>query len=304
MEIYQDLTQLIGSTPLLRLGRFSREWEIYAKCEFMNPMSLKDRPILQIILDAERSGQISPGDTLIETTSGNTGIAVAYIAAIKNFRAILVMSEIQSMERRKILKALGVEIILTPASEGTRGARRVMGEILKEHPEYFYVGQHTNPSNPKSHYLTTGPEIWKDTGGKIDVLVAGLGTGGTICGAGKFLKERNPEIKLVAVEPQEAPFISQGIFHPHRMMGTSPGFVPDTLDLEYVDEILLVSESAAFGKCRAIARCEGLLVGISSGAVAHAALEIAEREEHADSMIVGIFADTGQRYLSVDGLFE
>jgi cysteine synthase A len=304
MAIYQDLTQLIGSTPLLRLSRFSSGWDIYAKCEFMNPMSLKDRPILQIILDAERSGKISPGDTLIETTSGNTGIAVAYIAAVRGYRAILVMSEIQSVERRKILKALGAEIILTPASEGTRGAKRVMGEILQEHPRYFYVGQHTNPSNPKSHYNSTGPEIWEDTGGRIDVLVAALGTGGTICGAGKFLKERKPGVKLVAVEPQEAPFISQGKFHPHRMMGTAPGFVPDTLDLEYVDEILLVSESAAFGECRAIARCEGLLVGISSGAVAHAALEIAKRAEHAGSMIVGIFADTGQRYLSVDGLFE
>ncbi len=304
MAIYHDLTQLIGNTPLLRLGRFARDWEIYAKCEFMNPMSLKDRPILQIILDAERVGQISPGDTLIETTSGNTGIAVAYIAAIKKYKAILVMSEIQSLERRNILKALGAEIILTPASEGTRGARRVMGEILEVHPEYFYVGQHTNLSNPKSHYLSTGPEIWEDTDGKIDVLVAGLGTGGTICGAGKYLKERKPEVKLVAVEPQESPYISQGIFHPHRMMGTAPGFTPNTLDLDYIDEFFLVSESEAFDKCREIARSEGILVGISSGAVAHAALEIAKQSEHAGSMIVGIFADTGQRYLSVDGLFE
>ena len=304
MAVFRDLTQLIGSTPLLRLGRFASGREIYAKCEFMNPMSLKDRPVLQIILDAEKAGEISPGDTLIETTSGNTGIAVAYIAAVKNYKAVLVMSEIQSLERRKILKALGAKIILTPASEGTRGARRVMGEILQAHPEYYYVGQHTNPSNPKSHYLSTGPEIWEDTDGKIDVLVAGLGTGGTICGAGKYLKERKPELKLVAVEPSESPYISQGIFRPHRMMGTAPGFTPETLDRDYIDEFFLVTESEAFEKCRQIARREGLLVGISSGAMAHAALEIAKRNEHAEGMIVCIFADTGQRYLSVEGLFE
>lgn len=304
MAVYDNLTQLIGKTPLLRLSRFAKDWQIFAKCEFVNPMSLKDRPILQIIEDAEKSGRLAPGDTLIETTSGNTGIAVAYIAAIKNYQAILVMSEIQSLERRKILTALGAQIVLTPASQGTLGARQKMQEILSKNPDYFYVGQHSNPANPKSHYLSTGPEIWEDTGGEVDILVAGLGTGGTLCGAGKYLKEQKPGVKIVAVEPREAPFISRGEFQPHRMMGTAPGFYPDTLDMDYIDEIVLVSEAQAFSTCREIAKSEGLLVGISSGAVGHASLEIASRENELGKTIVGIFADTGQRYLSVEGLFE
>jgi cysteine synthase A len=303
MKSYENVTQLIGHTPLLRLSRLAAEWEIYAKCEFMNPLSLKDRPVLQIIQDAEAAGQLSPGSTLIEATSGNTGMAVAFIAAIKGYRAILVMSEIQSLERRKILQAFGAELILTPAAEGTAGSRRKLKQILAEHPEYFYVGQHVNPSNPQAHYRSTGPEIWEDTDGQIDVLVAALGTGGTICGAGRFLKERKPNVRLIAVEPEESPTISQGIFRPHRMMGTAPGFVPDTLDRDIIDEITLVSEGQAFQMCRDIARQEGLLVGISSGAVAHAAIEIARRPAHAGQVIVGIFADTGQRYLSVEGLF-
>jgi cysteine synthase A len=303
MKFYRDVTEMIGHTPLLRLERLAAEWEVYAKCEFMNPLSVKDRPVLQIIRDAEQAGQLTPGSTLIEATSGNTGMAVAYIAAIKGYKAILVMSEIQSVERRKVLGALGAELVLTPASEGTKGARRRLKEILAEHPEYFYVGQHVNPSNPKAHYQGTGPEIWEDTEGQVDILVAGLGTGGTICGAGRYLKERKPEVQLVAVEPQESPYISKGIFQPHRLMGTAPGFVPDTLDREIIDEIFLVSEGEAFERCREIAQKEGLLVGISSGAVAHAALEITRRPENADKVIVCIFADTGQRYLSVEGLF-
>jgi cysteine synthase A len=202
-----------------------------------------------------------------------------------------------------VLQAFGAELILTPASEGTAGAMQKLKDIMEDHPGYFYIGQHVNPSNPKAHYKTTGPEIWADTEGKIDILVAGLGTGGTICGAGRYLKERKPGVKTVAIEPKEAPYISQGIFHPHRMMGTAPGFVPKTLDREVIDEIFLVSEEEAFGMCRKIARMEGVLVGISSGAVAHAALSIAERPENKSKLIVGIFADTGERYLSVDGLF-
>ena len=303
MNFYHDVTQMIGGTPLLRLGRLAPEREIYAKCEFMNPLSLKDRPVLHIIEDAERSGRLKPGGTLIEATSGNTGMAVAYIAAIKGYRAVLVMSEIQSVERRMVLSAFGAELVLTPASEGTVGARRVLKEILAEHPEYFYVGQHVNPSNPRAHYLSTGPEIWEDTGGRVDILVAGLGTGGTMCGAGRYLKERKPGVRLVAVEPKESPTISRGVFRPHRMMGTAPGFVPETLERELIDEIFLVSEEEAFERCREIARVEGLLVGISSGAVAQAALEIARRPENLGKVVVGIFADTGQRYLSVEGLF-
>ena len=303
MTIYQDAIQLIGSTPLLRLGRLTAGYNIFAKCEFMNPISVKDRPVLQIILDAEKEGRLKPGATLIETTSGNTGMAVAYIASIRGYRAILVMSEIQSIERRKILKAFGAELVLTPADEGTAGARRKMQEILAEHHDYFYVGQHVNPSNPRAHYLSTGPEIWKDTEGKIDILLAGLGTGGTICGAGRYLKEQNPAVQLIAVEPKESPYISQGVFHPHRMMGTAPGFVPETLDREILDEIFLVSEDQAFETCRGIAHKEGLLVGISSGASAFAAMQVAARPENANKTIVCILADTGQRYLSVEGLF-
>ncbi len=303
MKIYNDITELIGKTPLLRLSHLAQEGNIFAKCEFMNPLSVKDRPVLQIISDAEASGKLKAGDTLIEATSGNTGMAVAYIAAIKGYQAILVMSEIQSLERRKVLKALGAELILTPAAEGTKGARARLKAILKEHPEYFYVGQHTNPSNPKAHYLTTGPEIWKDTDGEVDILVSALGTGGTICGAGRYLKEQKHAVKLIAVEPKESPFISQGIFTPHRIMGTAPGFVPETLDREIIDEILLVSEDTAFESCRQLARSEGILVGISSGAVVSAALEVAARPEYNGKIIVCILADTGQRYLSVDGLF-
>ncbi|NQU06149.1 MAG: cysteine synthase A [Calditrichaeota bacterium] len=303
MKYYRNITELIGNTPLIKLERLAQDLEIYAKCEFMNPLSLKDRPVLQIILDAEASGALKPGSTLIEATSGNTGMAVASIAAIRGYKAILVMSEIQSLERRKILKALGAELILTPASEGTAGSRRKLKETLAEHPEYFYVGQHVNPSNPRAHYLSTGPEIWADTDGEIDILIAGLGTGGTICGAGQFLKEQKNDVQLIAVEPKESPFISQGIFHPHRMMGTAPGFYPETLDREIIDDIMLVSETQAFECCRQIASREGILVGISSGAVAHAALEIAKLPENKGKVIVCIFADTGQRYLSVEGLF-
>jgi cysteine synthase A len=302
-KTFNDLTELIGSTPLLRLGRLARELNIYAKCEFMNPLSLKDRPVFQIIEDAEQEGRIKPGSTLIETTSGNTGMAVACIAAIKGYRAILVMSEIQSLERRQVLKAFGAELVLTPASLGTAGAKARMQEILAENPDYYYIGQHVNPSNPQAHYRTTGPEIWRDTDGKVDILIAALGTGGTICGAGRFLKEQNPAIELIAIEPRESPTISQGVFHPHRMMGTAPGFVPETLDREIIDEIYLVSEEQAFEGCRQLARVEGLLAGISSGAVAHAALAIAARTGNQGKTIVSIFADTGQRYLSVEGLF-
>jgi cysteine synthase A len=304
MPIANDLTDLIGNTPLLRLARLAPERELYAKCEFLNPISLKDRPVRQIIEDAEAGGRLQPGSTLVEATSGNTGMAVASLAALKGYKAVLVMSEIQSIERRRVLRALGAQLILTPAAEGTAGARRKLKEILAEHPDYFYVGQHVNPSNPLAHYQTTGPELWRDSDGRIDFLVAGLGTGGTLCGAGRYLKEQKAAFQTIAVEPKESPYISQGIFRPHRLMGTAPGFVPETLDRELIDEIVLVSESEAFTMCRAIARREGLLVGISSGAAAHAAQQIARRPGNDSKFIVCVFADTGQRYLSVDGLFD
>ena len=304
LNIKHSLIDLIGKTPLLRLKRFCPEADLLAKCEFLNPISLKDRPILQIILDAEEEGSLKPGDTLIEVTSGNTGMAVAWISAIRGYRAVLVMSEIQSLERRQILKAFGAELVLTPADKGTAGAREKLKWILQEHPEYFYVGQHVNPSNPEAHYRTTGPELWRDTKGKIDILVAGLGTGGTLCGSGKYLKEQKPDIQIIAVEPKESPTISQGIFHPHRMMGTAPGFVPETLDLDLIDDFFLVSEEEAFAACREVANKEGLLVGITSGAAAHAGRELSRRKENQGKWIVCVFADTGQRYLSVEGLFE
>ena len=303
MLIADTISDLIGQTPMLRLSRFAPECNVIAKCEFMNPISLKDRPVLNIIKDAEAAGELQPGATLIEATSGNTGMAVAFLAAVKGYRALLVMSEIQSSERRQILRAFGAELILTPASEGTAGSRRVLQEILAEHPEYYYVGQHSNPSNPAAHYKTTGPEIWQSTGGQVTALVAALGTGGTICGSGRFLKERNPEIKLIAIEPSESPYISQGIFNPHRMMGTAPGFTPETVDKDLIDEIFLVSEEQAFKACRELANKEGILVGITSGAVAHASRQIAARDEFSEKSLVCVLPDTGQRYLSVDGLF-
>jgi len=303
-NIAAEITDLIGNTPLLRLSRLFPEKEIYGKCEFMNPFSIKDRPVLQIFKAAEEEGKLKSGDTVIECTSGNTGMAVAFIAAIKGYNAILVMSEIQSIERRQILSALGAELILTPAKLGTEGSKQKLKKILQENPDYFYVGQHVNPSNPRAHYLTTGPELWNDTEGKIDVLISGLGTGGTICGAGKFLKEKKRSISLIAVEPYESPYISKGVFHPHKMMGTAPGFVPETLDRDIIDEIFLVKQDDAFAMCKEIANKEGVLVGISSGATCKAAEEIAKRSENKDKNIVVILADSGQRYLSVKGLFN
>ncbi|MCE7749233.1 MAG: cysteine synthase A [Candidatus Heimdallarchaeota archaeon] len=303
MKVVEDITQLIGKTPLVKLGRLFPNSEIYGKCEFMNPLSVKDRPVLQIFNDAEEQGLIKPGDTVIECTSGNTGMAVSLIAAIKEYKAILVMSEIQSIERRQILNALGAELILTPAELGTEGSRQKLKELLEENPDYFYIGQHVNSSNPKAHYLSTGPELWKQTEGEIDILIAGLGTGGTICGAGKYLKEKNSNVQLVAVEPVESPYISKGIFKPHKMMGTAPGFVPETLDKDIIDEIFLVKQADAFEMCRKMALIEGILIGISSGAVCEAAKQISKRVENKKKKIVVVLADTGQRYLSVEGLF-
>lgn len=304
MKARESILKMVGCTPLLRLGRVAPDAEVYGKCEFMNPLSLKDRAVLGIIEDAETRGELKPGQTLIECTSGNTGMAVAMIGAVKGYKVILVMCEIQSLERRMVLKAMGAELVLTPRDKGTNGAREHMKTMLKEHPEYFYVGQHVNPSNPEAHYRTTGPEIWDATEGKIEIMVAALGTGGTLCGAGRFLKEQNPDIKLYAVEPKESPFISKGIFNPHRMMGTAPGFYPETIDREIIDDILLVSEEEAFDMCRNIAKKEGVLVGISSGATVHTAIKLSKMQENQGKTIVCVLADTGQRYLSVEGLFD
>jgi len=304
MEFVNSMIELIGNTPLLKLNNLPTQANIYVKCEFLNPYSIKDRPVLSIITEAEKRGDLQPGDTIIESTSGNTGIALAAIASSKGYKCILVMSEIQSIERRKIMKALGAELILSDPNLGTAGARDEMFRILEEHPEYFYLGQHMNPNNPLAHYKNTAAEIWRQLDGKVDILIAGLGSGGTISGSGRYLKNKNPMIKIVGFEPEEAPYISKGVWHPHHLMGISPGFTPDVLDLDVIDEILLVSEEQAFQMCRELAKTEGLLVGITSGAAVDVALRVASLPENAGKNIVTFLYDSGQRYLSVEGLFN
>ncbi len=305
MRAYGDITDAIGSTPLLSLARFAPDLDgrLYAKLEMLNPYSIKDRPVLFMVRDAVARGRLEPGGHVVEATSGNTGMALAMICAAHGFHCTLVMSEIQSIERRQVLAALGAELVLTPKDGGTKAARAEAKRLAKE-TGAFYLGQHDNPANPAAHEATTAEELWADTDGEIDVLVAGLGTAGTLMGVARALKPRKPGLHLVGVEPEHSPFISQGIFRPHRIMGTAPGFKPAVLDRALLDEIALVSEADAFAACREIARTEGVLVGISSGACATAARRIAARPEHAESTVVCIFCDTGQRYLSVDGLFD
>jgi cysteine synthase A len=302
--ILDDITQAVGGTPLLRLARFAPDApaEILAKLELFNPYSIKDRPVLAMLRAAERDGLLEVGGTVVEATSGNTGLAIAMICAARGYRCVLVMSEIQSVERRQALRALGAEVVLTPKASGTRAAREEAKRIAAE-TGAFYIGQHDNPANPQAHEETTAEELWRDTEGRIAALVAGLGTGGTLCGAARALRPRQPGFRTIGVEPENSPFISQGVFRPHRMMGTAPGFVPGVLDRELIDEIVLVSEEDAFAACRRVARTEGILVGITSGATALAAERLAARPEMRGKTIVCVFADTGQRYLSVEGLF-
>ena len=306
MKYASSITDLIGNTPLLALDRINqgRGARVLGKCEFLNPVAIKDRPVFAMIREAERRGDIAPGDTLIEATSGNTGMALAYIGQMRGYRVVLCMSEMQSVERRRVLQALGAELFLTPAALGTKGAKAKALQLHQEMPGSFYVGQHDNLDNRLAHVETTGPEIWRDTEGKVDVFVAPLGTGGTLCGVSEALKPLKPGLRVVGVEPEEAPFISQGQFRPHRMMGTAPGFVPGVLDRTLIDDIVLVSESDAFSTCRELARTEGILVGISSGASVCAALRLARDPRHAGQTIVCILCDSGERYLSVEGLFQ
>jgi len=303
--IHENLAELIGHTPLLALNRLfkGQPARVVAKLESCNPYSLKDRPMLYCISQAEQRGELKPGATLVEATSGNTGIALAFLGRIKGYKVVLCMSEIQSRERRQVLKSLGAELILTPAAGGTAAAKAKAIEIAAERGG-FQINQHGNPDNALAHEKTTGEEIWRDTDGAVDIFVAGLGTGGTLSGTSRTLKKYNPKIRIIGVEPKEAPVISKGRFKPHKIMGLAPGFVPDVYDPTCVDDILTVSQDQAFAMCRSLATKEGLLAGISSGAVAAAAGALAAKEENTGKLIVCIFADSGERYLSVEGLFD
>jgi cysteine synthase A len=298
--IADDLSDLVGGTPLLRLSRYAPEVDppILGKCEFLNPYSVKDRAVLSMMREAERDGRLAPGGTIVEATSGNTGIAIAWLAAVRGYRSVLVMSEIVSRERRQVLEALGAEVVLTPKELGTKGAREEAKRISAE-TGAFYICQHDNPANPLAHFATTAEELWSDTGGGLDVLVAGAGTTGTLTGVARALRPRKPDFRTVGVEPETAPFLTRGEFRPHRILGTAPGFRPKIFDPGLVDEIVLVSEEDAFAACRDLARSEGLLVGVTSGATALAARRLAHRADTAGKIIACILADPGERYLSM-----
>ena len=306
--IANSLTDLIGNTPLLRLNRYSEinkiDADLIAKLEYFNPAgSVKDRIALSMISDAEGLGKLKPGAVIIEPTSGNTGIGLASAAASRGYRVILTMPETMSIERRKLLAAYGAELVLTEGANGMKGAIAKAEELAAMMPDSFMPGQFANPANPKIHRETTGPEIWEDTGGKVDIFVSGIGTGGTITGAGGYLKEKNPEVKIIAVEPADSPILSEGRSGAHKIQGIGAGFVPEVLNTKIYDEIITVKNEDAFQTSREIARTEGLLVGISSGAAVWAASVAARRPENAGKTIVVILPDTGERYLSTP-MFE
>ena len=303
MRIYNNITELAGNTPLVRLSEFSAKRnlnaEILAKLEYLNPAgSAKDRVAIAMINDAEKSGRLKPGACIIEPTSGNTGIGLAAAAAVKGYRVILTMPETMSVERRKLLAAYGAEIVLTEGSRGMSGAIEKANEIASSTTGSFIPGQFENPSNPKAHFDTTGPEIWRDTDGEVDIFVAGVGTGGTISGVGEYLKSRKPEVKIVAVEPASSPLISKGYSGAHGLQGIGANFIPKNLNLDVVDEVIAVTDEQAYAGGRAIAKEEGKLVGISAGAALHAAAELAKRPENKGKKIVVLLPDTGDRYLS------
>ena len=302
-KIYSSADQLIGHTPLLELSHIEKEnnlqAKIVAKLEYFNPAgSVKDRIAKAMIDDAEASGKLKPGSVIIEPTSGNTGIGLASVAAARGYRIIIVMPETMSVERRQLIKADGAEIVLTEGAKGMKGAIARATELSQEIPNSFIPGQFVNPANPAAHKATTGPEIWEDTDGKVDIFVAGVGTGGTVTGVGEYLKSRNPNVKVVAVEPESSPVLSKGTAGPHKIQGIGAGFVPDTLNTSVYDEVLPVKNEDAFAAGKAIAKAEGILVGISSGAALHAAIELAKRPENKGKTIVALLPDSGDRYLS------
>ena len=302
-KIYKDATELIGNTPLVEFNHIEKKeglnTKILATLEYFNPAgSVKDRIAKEMIEDAERKGTLKPGATIIEPTSGNTGIGLASIATAKGYKAIIVMPETMSVERRNIIKAYGAEIVLTEGAKGMKGAIAKAEELSKEIPDSFVAGQFVNPANPEAHRKTTGPEIWNDTDGKVDIFVAGVGTGGTVTGVGEYLKQQNPDVKVVAVEPATSPVLSKGTAGAHKIQGIGAGFVPDTLNTKIYDEIITIDNDAAFEGGKEIASIEGILVGISSGAAFVAAKELAKRPENAGKTIVVLLPDSGDRYYS------
>ena len=300
MRIYNSVTDLIGNTPLLAL-KGSEGANIFAKLEYFNPAgSVKDRVAKQILDDAEQKGILKEGTTIIEPTSGNTGIGLSAIAAARGYKIIITMPETMSVERRNLMKAYGAEIVLTEGAKGMKGAIAKAEELHNEIENSFIAGQFVNPANPAAHRSTTGPEIWEDTDGKVDIFIAGVGTGGTVTGVGEFLKSKNPDVKVIAVEPQTSPVLSKGEAGPHKIQGIGAGFVPDVLNTKIYDEIIPVSNEDAFATARDIAKNEGVLVGISSGAAAFAAKQVAKREENKGKNIVVLLPDTGDRYLSTE----
>ncbi len=308
MTIAKTLTELIGNTPLLELSNYEKAQELEAtvvgKLEYFNPLSsVKDRIGYALIKDAEDKGLINKDTTIIEPTSGNTGVGLAFVAAARGYRIILTMPETMSIERRRLVAALGAELVLTEGAKGMKGAIAKADELAKEIPNSFIPGQFVNPANPAIHRETTGPEIWRDTDGKVDIFVAGIGTGGTVTGVGEALKAKNPNIKIVGVEPAASPVISEGKSGPHKIQGIGAGFIPDTLNTSILDEVITVANEDAFATTKTLAGSDGLLVGISSGAAVFAATELAKRPENKGKLIVALLPDTGERYLST-GVFD